>query len=81
MNGQILHQYSDYMAVVEIGGGYDIPSRVEKSKLLKLLDELPDGEIYVSTVPHQAGKCIIVKPCNLTEPSWWLLCPKEEVKA
>jgi len=79
MNGQILHQYSDYMAVVEIGGGYDIPSRVEKSKLLKLLDELPDGEIYVSMVPHCAGKCVIVKPCNLTKPEWWLLCPKEEV--
>ena len=34
MNGDILHKYSDYMAVVSIGGGYDIPSRVEKSKLL-----------------------------------------------
>ena len=54
--------------------------RIEKSKLLKLLDELPSGDIYVSMVPHQAGKCMIVKPCNLTEPTWWLLCPKEEVK-
>jgi hypothetical protein len=36
MNGRILHKYTDYMAMVEIGGGYDIPSRVEKSKLLKM---------------------------------------------
>jgi len=36
MNGQVLHQYTDYMALVTIGGGYDIPSRVEKSKLLKM---------------------------------------------
>ena len=81
MNGDILHKYSDYMALVEIGSGYDIPSRVEKSKLQKLLDELPDGEIYVSMVPHQAGKCVIVKSVDVQEPSWWLLCPKEEVKA
>ena len=81
MNGDILHKYSDDMALVEIGGGYDIPSRVEKSKLLKLLDELPDGEIYVSMVPHQSGKCVIVRPCSHPNPSWWLLCPKEEVKA
>ncbi|NCB27457.1 MAG: hypothetical protein EOM62_18680 [Bacteroidia bacterium] len=77
----ILHQYTDYMALAEIGCGDDIPSRVDKSKLLKLLDELPDGEIYVSMLPHANGKCVIVKPCSLTEPSWWLLCPKEEAKA
>lgn len=74
---QILHQYNDYMALVEIGGGYDIPARIEKSKLLKLLDELPGGDIYVSMVPHVSGKCVIVKPAALQEPHWWLLCPKE----
>lgn len=72
---KIIERFNEYSGRVETGGGYADISRVDRDKLIKLLNLMPAGDIIITTAPHDAGRGVLAKPATEKNPVWFILSP------
>lgn len=73
-------KFDEYSGIIKVGNGYSDIARVDRDRLIELLNRLPAGDIFISSVPHKAGRCVIAKPVTETEPHWHALAPMKPKK-
>ena len=73
---EIITQFNEYSGIIRCGSGYGDCSRVDRDRLIELLQKLPAGDVIVSTAPHTKGWATIIKPDN-QDPVWHILTPTE----
>ena len=71
----IINRFDDASAIIEIGGGYGDVARIDRDRLVELLNRLPAGEVIISTLPHDAGRAVMLKHAAEKEPRWHVLAP------
>jgi predicted transcriptional regulator len=59
-----------------IGSGYSDIARVDRDQLIKLLYEVGEGPIDISSVPHVEGRAVIIRPAKVKAvDTWFVLAP------
>ena len=75
---EIITQFNEYSGIIRCGSGYGDCSRVDRDRLIALLQKLPPGDVIISSITHDEGRGVFVKPADLTEPVWHVLTPSVE---
>jgi len=70
----VITQFNEYSALIQCGSGYGETSRVDRDKLIELLNRLPAGDVILSTAPHQDGRAVLVKG-EADSQNWYVLTP------
>jgi len=78
----ILHRYSDHIALISLGHSYSVPSRITKKHLVDLLAGVGDDELIdIAQIETQDGlpRPIIVRLVGVKNdgPEWLCLCENE----
>ena len=64
----ILHRYSDNIAMISLGHGYTCPSKATKKHMLELLQEFEDDEVLNIAQIETDSRPLVVWPVGLEEP-------------
>lgn len=76
---EIITQFNEYSGIIRCGSGYGDCSRVDRDRLIELLQKLPAGDVIISSITHDEGRGIVVKPAQEDEPIWHVLTPSVEI--
>jgi hypothetical protein len=81
---RIISRFNSYSGIVETGGGYTETARVDKDRLIEVLERLPAGNIILTTAPHSGGQAVLVRHASVNDLTWHVLAPTiqdEKVKS
>lgn len=76
----IIKQFDDYSGIIETGSGYGDICQVDRDRLIELVSRLPAGSLLLTSVPHDKGRAVMLKPITEKRPLWHVLSPTFERK-
>lgn len=79
----ILHRYSDHIALISLGHSYSVPSRITKKHLVDLLAGFGDDELIdIAQIETQDGvpRPVIARVAGVKTdgPEWLCLCEDKQ---
>lgn len=77
----IIKRFDEYSGIIEAGSGYGDVCRIDRDRLIELASRLPAGSLLLTSVPHDKGRAVLMKPAAEKRPLWHVLSPTFEKKA